>query len=154
MGVIGSAPVATALDGHRTVGLDSNVFIYLFETSGDEAVQAGRVLDAIDAAAIRATISAVAVAEVLTGPARVADFALMERYLDELRSFERLSIVPVDDGVAFDAARMRGRDGVAMSDAINLAAARAAGATAFVTNDLRLTSAVDLAIIPLSAFAA
>ena len=146
--------VASPLDGHRVVGLDSNVFIYLFETAGDEAVQAGRVLDAIDTASIHATISTVAVAEILSGPARVADIALMERYLDELRSFERLSIVPVDVDIAFDAARSRGRDGIAMADSINLAAARVAGATAFVTNDHRLSSAAGLAIIPLSAFAA
>lgn len=154
MAVTADPSVASPLDGHRVVGLDSNVFIYLFETSGAEAVQAGHALDVIDAATIHATISTVAVAEILSGPARVADIALMERYLDELRSFERLSIVPVDIDVAFDAARSRGRDAIAMADSINLAAARVAGATAFITNDHRLSSATGLAIIPLSAFAA
>ena len=143
-----------ALRGHVAVGLDSNVFIYLLETSGDEAAQAGRALDAISAASIEASMSTIAVAEVLTGPARAGDAALMERYLDEIRSLERLRIVPVDIDVAFAAATLRGRDGVAMSDALNLAAARSAGATAFITNDRRLRSVPGLEVIRLGAFTA
>jgi predicted nucleic acid-binding protein len=150
-------PDATFIDplrGHNAVGLDSNVFIYLLETSGNQAAHAGRALDAINTALIRVAVSAVAIAEVLTGPARAADRALMERYLDEIRSLERLTIVPVDDEVAFAAAMLRGRDRVAMSDAINLAATRISGGTAFITNDQRLRSTTGLEIIPLVAFAA
>lgn len=143
-----------ALGGHVAVGLDSNVFIYLLETSGDEAAQAGRALDAISAASVETCMSTIAVAEVLTGPARAGDAALMERYLDEIRSLERLRIVPVDMDVAFVAATLRGRDRIAMSNAINLAAARSMGATAFITNDRRLRSTPGLEVIPLAAFAA
>ena len=147
-------PGEDPLLGHLAVGLDSNVFIYLFETSGVEAAQAGRALDAINTASIRVAVSAVAIAEVLTGPARAADSALMERYLDEIRSLEHLTIVPVDSDVAFAAAMLRGRDKVQMSDAINLAATRISGATAFITNDRRLRSATGLEIVPLAAFGA
>jgi predicted nucleic acid-binding protein len=152
--IVPDATVTDPLHGHSAVGVDSNVFIYLFETSGGEAAQAGRALDAINTAFIRVAVSAVAIAEVLTGPARAADSALMERYLDEIRSLERLTIVPVDSEVAFAAAMLRGRDKVAMSDAINLAATRISGATAFITNDRRLRSTAGLEIIPLTAFGA
>jgi predicted nucleic acid-binding protein len=147
------APVGP-LAGHRVVGLDSNVFIYLLETAGREAEQAGRVLDAIDGSSLRASVSAVAVAEILTGPARAGDAALMERYLDELRSFDGLSIVAVDADTAFYAARLRGRESYALPDSIHLAAARLDGATAFITNDRRLRSTEGLEVIPLSAFEA
>ena len=140
------------LDGHTIVGIDSNVFIYLLETTGDEAIQAGRLLDLFDARSMRASLSAVAVAEVLTGPARAGDVALMERYLDEIRSIDGLSIVPIDADVAFNAARLRGRESVSLPDSLNLAAARMAGATAFITNDHRLKSSRGLQIIPLAAF--
>lgn len=155
MGLTAGEPAAASpLDGHGVIGIDSNVFIYLLETAGNEAAQAGRVLDAIDARSLRASVSAVAVAEILTGPARAGDLALMERYLDEIQSIEGLSIVRVDADVAFHAARMRGREPIAMPDSLNLAAARMAGATAFITNDRRLRSSAGLEIILLSAFEA
>jgi predicted nucleic acid-binding protein len=153
VGLTAGDSAAGPLDGHSVVGIDSNVFIYLLETTGDEAIQAGRLLDLIDARALRASLSAVAVAEVLTGPARAGDVALMERYLDEIQSIDGLSIVPIDADVAFNAARLRGRESMALPDSLNLAAARIFGATAFITNDRRLRSSHGLKIIPLVAFA-
>jgi predicted nucleic acid-binding protein len=137
---------------HRSVGLDSNVFVYLFETAGPEADAAAAVVDALSSHAV--TFASIGVVEVLGGPARAGDQALMERYLDEIRSMDGLRIVPLDDDIAFRSALERARGRMTLGDAIHLATARSAGATAFVTNDNRLRSSSGLEIIQLSAFAA
>jgi len=41
------------LAGHRRIGLDSNILIYLLETSGPLADAAARIVDAIDAGSLR-----------------------------------------------------------------------------------------------------
>lgn len=51
-----------------------------------------------------------------------------------------LDLVPLSAAIAEDAAWLRGRAGMAVADAVHLATARAAGATAFVTNDRRIRS--------------
>jgi predicted nucleic acid-binding protein len=137
---------------HRSVGLDSNVFVYLFETAGAEADAASAVVDALSSHTV--TFASIGVVEVLSGPARAGDQALMERYLDEIRSMDGLRIVPLDDDIAFRSALERARGRMTVGDAIHLATARSAGATAFVTNDNRLRSSSGLEIIQLSAFAA
>jgi predicted nucleic acid-binding protein len=136
---------------HRTVGLDSNVFVYLFETAGPQADAASAVVDAVSRHNV--IFASIGVVEVLGGPARSGDQALMERYLDEIKSMDGLRIVPLDDEIGFSSALERARGRLTLGDAIHLATARAAGATAFVTNDDRLRSNPGLEIIPLSAFA-
>ena len=99
-------------------------------------------------------LSVLALAEVCTGPSRAGDLALVERYADELSSLENVAVVPLDADLAVDAAVLR--DGLAMSlsDAIHLATARAAGATAFVTNDRRIKSINRLAVVYLDELSA
>ena len=58
-----------------------------------------------------------------------------------------IRIVPLDAAVAEDAAWIRGASGIGLEDAVQLASARFAGATAFVTNDRRLRSIPDLDVI-------
>ncbi len=135
---------------HRRIGLDSNLFIYLFEGSGPEAVLVGELLDAISTGSARGVLSTLAVAEILTGPIRAGDTAMAERYRDELQSIDGLDIVPLSVDIAADAAVLRGTGGAALADAIHLATARAAGATALVTNDRGMRSIPHVEVIQLT----
>ncbi len=132
---------------HRRIGLDSNLFIYVFEGSGQEAALVGELLDAISAGGLTAVLSTLAVAEVLTGPVRAGDTALAERYREELSSIAGLDLVPLTVPIAADAATLRGLRRASLADAVHLATARAAGATAFVTNDRSLRSTAKLEVI-------
>jgi predicted nucleic acid-binding protein len=134
------------LSQHRRVGIDSNVFIYLFEGTGANADAAGALLDAIAAGEGEGVVATLAIAEVGSGPARGADLAMVERYADELSSLEGVRVVPLDTAVAVEAAVMRGATSLTLADAVHLATARSAGATAFVTNDRRIPTLDGLTV--------
>ena len=137
----------TSFRGHRCVGLDSNLLIYLLEDAGRLGEQAGGVLDAIAAGDATGVLATLAIAEVCSGPARAGDAALVERVADYLGSLENTRLVTLTADVAVDVAALRGSDQVALADAIHLSSARSAGATAFVTNDRRIRSVPKLEVL-------
>lgn len=139
---------------HRRIALDSNVIVYLLEAAEPWALVARQLLNLIDAGKAGGVLSAVGLAEVCVGPARLGDLALMERYAEALRSMPGLRIQPVTAEIAMDAAVIRGIRGIGLADALHLASARAAGATAFVTNDHRLRGSSRLAVVYLDELAA
>ncbi len=134
------------LAGHRRIGLDSNILIYLLETSGPLADAAARIVDAIDAGTTEAVLSTVGLIEILAGPARAGDAAAFELTADALRDL-LIRVVSLDRATAEDAAWIRGSLGIGLDDAVHLASARNAGATAFVTNDRRLRSIPRLEVV-------
>ena len=131
---------------HRRIGLDSNILIYLLETSGPLADAAARIVDAIDAGTTEAVLSTVGLTEILAGPARAGDAAAFELTADALRDL-LIRVVSLDQATAEDAAWIRGSLGIGLEDAVHLASARNAGATAFVTNDRRLRSIPRLEVV-------
>lgn len=126
------------LAAHPRVGIDTNVLIYLLEGTGMEADAAGALLDELALGAGEGVLATLAIAEVGTGPARAGDAAMVQRYADELESLEGVRLVPLDREVAVRAAIIRGSGSLTLADAIHLATARVAGASAFVTNDRRI----------------
>jgi predicted nucleic acid-binding protein len=134
------------LTGHRKIGLDSNILIYLLETSGPLADAAARLVDAIDAGTTEAILSTVGLVEILVGPARAGDAAAFELTADALRDL-LIRVVSLDRTTAEDAAWIRGSLGIGLEDAVHLASARNSGATAFVTNDRRLRSIPRLEVV-------
>ncbi|OGO57126.1 MAG: hypothetical protein A2Z32_14470 [Chloroflexi bacterium RBG_16_69_14] len=128
-----------ALAGHARIGIDSNVLIYLLETQGRLADAAASIVDAIGAGTVEAVLATVGVMEILAGPARAGDAVIFEHIADVLRDLP-IRIVGLDRALAEDAAWIRGSLGIGLEDAIHLATARKAAATAFVTNDRRIRS--------------
>ena len=133
---------------HRRVGIDSNVFIYLFEGSGPAATSAGLVLDAIEAGRCEGVLATVGLTEILTRPASVGDGTIFERYADEIQSIRNLRLVPLDVETAIDAAWGRSNDRD-LGDAVHVATAKTSSATAFITNDRRVRprSAVEIVLL-------
>jgi predicted nucleic acid-binding protein len=87
-------------------------------------------------------ISAVTVTEALVRPFRLVpeSIATVE---DFLRNFPNLTIVPIDYGVAREAARIRALTGLRTADALVMATVTVSGAGVLVGNDERWKSAVD-----------
>jgi len=140
--------VSLALFGrHARVGIDSNVLIYLLEGSAPMADKAAELLDAIADGQGEGVLATLAVAEICSGPAAAGEPALVERYADELRSLENVRLVPLTADLAVDAAVLRGNRSFSLADAIHLASARHAGATAFITNDRRIESTPRLDVV-------
>jgi len=134
-------------EAHRRIALDSNVLIYLLEANEPIASIARALVDGIEEGRTRAVLSVVGLAEVLTGPARTRDLGRLERYDAEIRAIDGLRVHPFQPEVAGDVAVIRGMRGIPLPDAIHLASARAAGATAFVTNDRRLRGSKLLEVV-------
>jgi predicted nucleic acid-binding protein len=131
---------------HRRIAVDANVLIYLLEGDERRGPAAKALMKAVENGRVAAVLSAVGLAEVLAGPAR-DDQAHVERYNDEIRSIAGLKIVPFEAEVSSDAAVIRGVRRIGLADAIHLASARAAGATAFVTNDRTLRGSAKLEVV-------
>ena len=144
---MGGLTVEALCQRHRLVALDSNLFIYLMERVEPWDGLVAEVISAVENGACRATVSAVALGEVLVGPARVGELAQVERYAAMLDDTPGLSIQPVNADTVTDAAVIAGIRGMSLSDAIHLASARAAGATAFITNDHRIRGSAKLEVI-------
>ena len=138
------------LERHERVALDSNVLIDLFEGSGPLADQAADLLDRIAEGKAHGSMATLAVAEICSRPAATTELTLVERYVDELRALENVQLVPLTADLAADAAVLRGSSSLSLADAIHLASARHAGATAFVTNDRRIKTIAQLEVVYLN----
>jgi predicted nucleic acid-binding protein len=132
---------------HPRIGLDANVLIYVLEDSGTLADVAQALMEAVEAGQVAAVLSGIGLAEVCAGPARNGDLAMLERYGEALGSMPGLRILPLSAEMAVDAAVIRGIRGLGLADALHLASARAAGATAFVTNDRRVRGSARLDVV-------
>ena len=130
---------------HRRVAIDANVLIYLLEADERRGALALAVIDAIDLGRLSGVLATVGGLEVLTGPAKARDQAGFERTAEEVRSLP-LQAASLSTAIAEDAAWLRGSDGLSMADAIHVASARAAGATALITNDRRIRARTGLEV--------
>lgn len=139
---------------HRRIALDSNVVVYVLEAVEPWGPTARSLLNAIEAGGLVGVMAGVGLAEICAGPSRLGDLALVERYAEALTSMPGLRIQALTAAVAVDAAVIRGMRGIGLADAMHLASARAAGATAFVTNDRRLRGSPRLAVVYLDELAA
>jgi predicted nucleic acid-binding protein len=117
--------------GARVV-VDTAPIIYLLERHPQFLPQFIGLFEADAAGELQIAISAITLAEVLTGPLRAGQEALAQRYEKALTNS---TVVPVGNAVAALAARMRARYGLKLPDAIQLATALDLEAAALVTHD-------------------
>jgi len=150
----GTVTVEELCQRHRRIGLDTNVLVYVLEDVAPYAAIGQAIINAIEVRQLTAVLASIGLAELATGPVRSGDAALVERYVDELRSVTGLRIESLSAQIAVDAAIIRGSRRIGLADAIHLATARAAGATAFVTNDRSLRGSTKLEVVYLDDLAA
>jgi predicted nucleic acid-binding protein len=120
------------------LALDTNVFIYAFERHAQYGEPALRLFEAAEQGCCRLLTSALTLTEVLVVPLRAGRGDLVTAYRDLFAHFPRLEVVTIDDAIADAAAHLRARHGLRTPDALHLASAQVAGATAFVSEDARL----------------
>jgi predicted nucleic acid-binding protein len=105
---------------------------------------------AIDAGEVTAVASELTLMEVLIRPLQLGDAALAMRYEELLGNGRGLRLIPISRGILAVAAQIRAATRVRTPDAIQLATALSAGATAFVTNDRALPRLPSLDLVQLS----
>jgi len=133
----------------QLVALDTAPLIYFIEEHPDYLPIVLPFFEGIDRGEIRVVTSTITLTEVLVHPLRNGDAALAQRYLDILLHTPALTIVPASETIAERAASLRAAHNLRTPDALQIATALLAGASGFVTNDVRLRSVPGVRIIVL-----
>lgn len=128
------------------IGLDTSLFIYLFEEHPAYVQKAARVLNTLKKSTAEGVFSALGMVEILTGPKRLGNVNLAAEYEYHLRNFPNLSIVGLNEKIVWIASDLRAKYGIRTPDAIHLATAIDAGADKFITNDKSLRKVKEIRV--------
>ncbi|MFL6201070.1 MAG: type II toxin-antitoxin system VapC family toxin [Thermoanaerobaculia bacterium] len=124
--------------GSGPVALDTSIFIYFIEEHPIYLPLVEALFEAIDAGELEAVTSSVTLLEVLVIPFRFANAALIDRYEALLTKSRGLRLVDLDRDFLRAVAQVRAATRAKAPDAMQLAAAMAAGCPVFLTNDDRI----------------
>lgn len=138
----------TALQG-RVVGLDTTPLIYFIEENPTYLETIRPFFVAMDRGEFRVVTSTVTLLEVLVHPFRRGEKELAQQYRDILLGAEGLITISLSQDIAEVAARLRASHNIRTPDAIQMATALRAGASHFLTNDVRLPSLPELKVLVL-----
>lgn len=139
-----------ALRPHARLGLDTSIFIYHIQVDSPFSAIAGQAIDRLKLGSVTGVTSILTLTELLVKPYQMErqDFAV--RYEALVRAIPNLAIIDTGAEVARRAAKLRADYQLRTADAVQVASALEHGATAFVTNNLRLRRVTQLAVILLA----
>jgi predicted nucleic acid-binding protein len=147
--------LARALAGRRLLFLDTMVFSYQLARHPRYSPLTTAILAAVEAGHVQGVTTTITLAEILTVPAQAGDEQALRDYELYLTHFPNLAIVDIGVAQARESALVRAAAGLRTPDAIQVAAARLAGADAIVTNDRRWAARVTApAVLLLEDYAA
>jgi predicted nucleic acid-binding protein len=124
--------------------IDSAPIIYILEDHPLFGPHFGPLFAAHAAGRLRFAVTTITVAEVLVGPLRAGDDALVQRYRTILGSWRPVAL---DLDIAASAARLRASFRLGLADAVQAASALAINAAALVTHDRDFSRLRSLRII-------
>jgi predicted nucleic acid-binding protein len=132
-----------------TVGLDTGPLIYYIEEHPDFLAKVRPFFEAAERNEFRIVTSFVTLIEVLVRPLREGRPDLAEEYRDILLHSPALIAIPLDEGIAEEAAGLRARHNIRTPDALQVATAIRAGASWFLTNDAELANLPEIPVLVL-----
>jgi predicted nucleic acid-binding protein len=132
-----------------TVGLDTGPLIYYIEEHPTFLDKIKPFFEAAERNEFRIVTSYVTLIEVLVHPLREGRPELAEEYRKIFLQSPALSAIPLDEGIAEEAAGLRARHNIRTPDAIQLATAIRAGASWFLTNDAELANFSEIPVLVL-----
>lgn len=136
--------LVSTLAQHKTIGIDSVIFIYQIEAHPLYQPLAGAVLSGVVDGQYAGVTSVITLMEITVHPWRANLEMVAREYETLLVHFPNLQLVEITRSITRQAARLRARLGLRTPDALQIAAALEQGATAFVTNDHELRRASPL----------
>jgi predicted nucleic acid-binding protein len=131
----------------RVVGLDTAPLIYFIEKNPRYYAKVRPFFERAADNRFRVVTSVITVVEVLVHPLRNDNLELAHKYRDILGNQSELSVLPVSEALAEQAARLRATYNLRTPDAIQLATALQEGASFFLTNDNRLPDLENLQVL-------
>ena len=132
-----------------TVGLDTGPLIYYIEEHPAHLARIRPFFEAAERGEFRVVTSFVTLIEVLVHPLREGRPELAEEYRVILLQSPALTAIPLDEGIAEEAAGLRARHNLRTPDAIQLATAIRSGASWFLTNDAELANVSEISVLVL-----
>lgn len=132
----------------KTVGLDTAPLIYFMEENPIYIETVRLFFEAMDRGDFLVVTSTVTLLEVLVHPLRGNNTELAAEYRDILLN-SKLTTLEVSSAIAEQAAQLRAAHSIRTPDAIQISAALGAGATHFLTNDIRLPDIPAIQILSL-----
>lgn len=142
--------LAAALSGIARVGLDTAPIIYYIEEHPTYLPVVAPLFAQIDAGTLAAVTSTIAVAEVSVMPLRMNRSDLQKQYLDLLLYSANFITMSIDAALAQSGAALRAQYNIRLPDALQIAAALAAGCEAFLTNDGALKRVAEITVLVVS----
>lgn len=116
---------------------DTNLFIYLFEGSGDLATKVAGMRERMLSREDQLFTSTLTLGEILVKPLETGNHELARRYEEVLG--KTCTLIPFDQKEALRYAEMRLDRSLRAPDAIQLSCAASVGMDLFITNDGRLS---------------
>jgi len=141
--------VDDALVGVTDLGFDTAPLIYFVERHSTYVDIVREFVRRVDTRAVRGYSSMVTLTEVLTRPKQKGNTTVEQEYRDLLLHSRNFTLLPIDATIAERAADLRARYRFRAPDALQIAAALAAGCQAFLTNDAALKRTVELRVLVL-----
>src|SRR4051812_14012092 len=129
-----------------TVLIDTNPIIYVLE-GNPLGAPFRSIFEAVDSGRIRALVTPITVAEVVSGPLKAKREALAERYRRTITQSPGWDLRELDADIAVLAARLRLRHALKLPDAFQLAVALEEGCSALVTHDRDFGTVRDMVIL-------
>ncbi|OQY52343.1 MAG: PIN domain nuclease [Candidatus Parabeggiatoa sp. nov. 2] len=137
-----------ALQG-QVIALDTAPLIYFLEEHPTYLPIIDPFFKKLDKGSIRVVTSVITLSEVLVKPLREGDTQLAQQYRDILLNIEGLTTVEISVAIAEKVAQLRSQYSLRTPDAIQIATALQSGATALLTNDIRLPVLPNLQMLVL-----
>ena len=131
--------ISRRLASHQRIAIDTPILIYHLEGHHRYRHASRSILNGVRDGEYDAIVSTVALMEILVRPFALSRPDIARHYEALLAHFPNLRITEVSRGAARRAARLRAELGLRPADALHAGVALTSGATAFVTNDRRLT---------------
>ena len=135
---------AAALPAGAVLLVDSAPIIYTLEANTRFAARFAPMFQRHADGELVLALTTITLAEVLTGPLKAGEEALARRYRAVLDTWQ---VVDLSSDIAESAARLRGKYGLKLPDAIQLASALAINADALVTHDRDFASVRGLRVL-------
>ena len=137
------------LSAHNIIGLDTAPFIYLWERHGRYLALSEAVFLHLKEPDVQGVTSLITLIEACVLPRRQGRLDLVQEYERALLHSRQVETLDIDTALARRAIDLRSEHNLRVPDALQIAAALEAGATAFVTNDRRLQGVQDLKVLVL-----
>ncbi len=131
----------------RRIFIDSAPIIYLIEKHPRYYNPSSQVFTLIQSAQLTGVTSPVTLAECLIIPYRKNQPSLRDLFIHSLTGGRNISFASIGRTTALDAAALRARYNLTLTDAFQLASAIETGCDAFLTNDHTFRRVQDLDII-------